>query len=178
MEILSLGLHPRCGNESPIHLIDGDSFNMIRQYTLLMTMISDAPPREKDLTKVCHIFLNQPTPFSQIRMQAYLKGQQEAFLNQSAHVLLCSNCEINCYLLGYLEKSPQCPQCHASETILRDISVREIPMDINIDTYYWYEESWDMFFPIPVEPSIHMYGHTSVYDFTQSNWLLYLDDDN
>jgi hypothetical protein len=154
-------------------------FQYVKESILLAILEDDVPVlQEGDIMPTLHqLYLNHPKPFAQERIKAYLYGEQDAFLDRPAHVLLCSNCDAHCYLVGYREHAPICQQCHAVETILGDIIVRDIPLDIDIETYYWYsdEEDWDLFFPV-LDEQYYVYSETvSSYNELRYNSIYYLD---
>lgn len=185
IESLVLGLHPRCGEESPVQLVDSNAINKVFQYvkeSILLAILEDDVPvlHEGDIMPTLHqLYLNHPKPFAQERIKAYLHGEQESFLDRPAHILLCSNCDAHCYLVGYREQVPMCQHCHAVETILGGISVRDIPLDIDIETYSWYsdcdEEEWDLFFPV-LDESYYVYNEPGTsYNDVIYNSIYYLD---
>lgn len=150
---LTQGMHPRVGEESPAQLLSSLPAQIIGEFIceeerLLEAMLNDyylihSPidegEVERDMEEMRKTYLDNPSPASLSRMSAYSNGTQCEFLSQSAEIIICQACGVHCYYIGKLVYTPVCSQCRHDDTILEDISVREIPPWIDIDTFYWTE---------------------------------------
>jgi len=143
---LASGIHQRVGEDSPVQLLSSLPIQTISEFVceeeiLLETMLKDYcvdnGELEKNMDGMRHTYLDKPSPSSLARMLAYSTGKQEDFLSQHAEIIICEECGTHCYCIGKLECSPICTQCDRDDTFLVDISVRDIPPWIDIDTFCW-----------------------------------------
>ena len=158
MEALTQVIHPRLGFESPANSLSALPLALITEILLeeehlLEEMLQDyyhrhpelhpdVEERVEALVAMHTIYLNHPSKSNLARLDAFASGLQEEFMTQQAEVITCVACGASRYYLGHLPKSPNCSFCHLW-TILIDISVCEIPPNIDVDTYCWISEGED-----------------------------------
>lgn len=99
------------------------------------------PSQERDkmwiMEEMREIYLYNPSPSSLARFNSYKNKNQSAFLSQPGEIIICNSCGSHCYCIGKLNRTPICSQCQKDNTVLIDITVKEIPPWIDIDTFHW-----------------------------------------
>jgi hypothetical protein len=168
---LLCGMHPRLGAESPVSLLSELPSRIISDIVLeeehLLERIlcdyydysghspCDEGEFQNDLELMRSVYLHNPSTSSLARLTSYANNTQDDFMEQQAEVISCQACGTSCYYIGHLKVTPVCSYCHEDDTLLGDISVWEIPVYIDIDTFCWKEVDTD---PETYADACAMYG--------------------
>lgn len=153
---LLLGTHERLGQDSPVQTLSALPAQLVVKFLyqsecLLELMLNDHyryhnryPTDEQEYQQFIEvmkqIYLDHPSKSSAARLDAYWQGTQPDFMELPAQLITCPHCDLKSYQLGDAS-SPNsiCSYCQHDHVIIQAINVWEIPVYVDVDTFYWTE---------------------------------------